>query len=114
MKNVLYILLIACSVYGASIYYPTNIIPIVYVANGGSFRSPQDVVVPDPPDPPEASGDVYPDYDTNGVPNVSLSWMDAFDPPVSNYTVSASAPQIAEWIRQGQPGDTIALTGENL
>lgn len=35
-----------------------------------------------------------------------------FTPNTTN--VSASAPQIAEWTRQNQPGDTMALTSENL
>jgi len=38
----------------------------------------------------------------------------AFSPTVTNTTPHADAPQIAEWTRQNDPGDTMALTAENL
>jgi len=38
----------------------------------------------------------------------------AFNPPISNYTPSASAPAIAEFTRGNNGGDTLALTGEGL
>ena len=63
--------------------------------------------------PPVAST-LYPDYDTTGYPSESVTWMDAFDPPTSNITVSGSAPIIAEYTRTSDAGDTMALTGENL
>jgi hypothetical protein len=37
-----------------------------------------------------------------------------FDPPVTNAQPVAGTPAIAEWTRQNQPGDTMALTGENF
>lgn len=38
-----------------------------------------------------------------------------FSPPVDHsLTVLGTAPKIAEWTRQGRPGDTIALTGERF
>ena len=38
----------------------------------------------------------------------------AFSPTVTNTTPDANAPEIAEWTRQNDPGDTMALTAENL
>lgn len=51
---------------------------------------------------------------TNGNPSVSVAWMDEFSPPVSAATVVDNTPAISEWTRQGDSGDTIALSGENL
>ena len=55
----------------------------------------------------------FPDYNTNGFPNVDLTWMDSFNPPVTNFTYEG-APEISEWTRQGNAGDTIAITGEDF
>ena len=55
----------------------------------------------------------FPDYNTNGFPNVDLTWMDSFNPPVTNFTYEG-APKISEWTRQGNAGDTIAITGEDF
>jgi len=38
----------------------------------------------------------------------------AFSPTVTNTTPHADAPQIAEWTRQNDPGDTMALTAEGV
>jgi len=37
-----------------------------------------------------------------------------FDPPVHSDPVSSNAPAIAEWTRQNQPGDTMALSGSGM
>ncbi|MEN7973314.1 MAG: glycosyl hydrolase family 28-related protein [Verrucomicrobiota bacterium] len=37
-----------------------------------------------------------------------------FEPPVAEIPAPGSAPAIAEWTRCNQPGDTMALTGEQL
>lgn len=38
-----------------------------------------------------------------------------FNPPIDSGLIKdANSPQIAEWTRQNQPGDTMALTAENL
>ncbi len=38
----------------------------------------------------------------------------AFNPPVTNTAPVSNTPEIAEWTRSNQPGDTMALTGERL
>lgn len=38
----------------------------------------------------------------------------AFNPPVATVAIHPDAPQISEWIRSNQPGDTMILTGEKL
>jgi len=64
---------------------------------------------------PEAVATYYPVPDTNGVPE-DIEWdgFAAYSPDVSNITVHASAPIIAEWTKSNEPGDTMALTGENI
>ena len=55
-----------------------------------------------------------PDVDTV-LPSVDLSGFAEFAPPVSSgIGAKADTPEIAEWTRQNAPGDTMALTGENL
>jgi hypothetical protein len=56
----------------------------------------------------------YPAPSTNGVPAVDLSGFDAFDIPPTDIIENSSAPAISEWTRQGDSGDTIAISGENL
>lgn len=49
------------------------------------------------------------------APDVSLNSFDAFSPPTSNNLAAATGtPQISEFTRIANDGDTIALTGENL
>ena len=56
-----------------------------------------------------------PDFNTNGYPNIDLSGFSAFALPVSNdYRVLSYMPQVAEWTRQANAGDTIAMTVEDL
>ena len=46
---------------------------------------------------------------------VDLSGLDAFTAPVSNgWTAASNTPVVAEFTRQGDSGDTIALSGEDL
>ena len=65
--------------------------------------------------PLHAQAAPYPDMPVSGPANIDLSWMDPFDPPVNPaLPVPAGAPEIAEWTRSNEPGDTMALTGEML
>ncbi len=56
----------------------------------------------------------YPDVERNFIPGGDLAEFIPFNPPVTKIPVRADAPQIAEWTRSNQPGDTMALTGEAL
>ncbi|MDZ8117757.1 glycosyl hydrolase family 28-related protein [Pontiella agarivorans] len=57
----------------------------------------------------------YPDMQVSGPTDQFPKEFAAFNPPVdADYVIPDGAPQIAEWIRANQPGDTLALTGENF
>ena len=56
-----------------------------------------------------------PDMDLSGVPSVDLSGFDAFNAPIAvGSSAAEGTPEIAEWTRQSDSGDTMALTGEDL
>ena len=62
-----------------------------------------------------ASHGAYPDMKVASEPNASYPFNNNFRPPIeSQLFVSNDAPQIAEWTRQSNPGDTMVLTVENL
>ncbi|VGO21683.1 glycosyl hydrolase family 28-related protein [Pontiella sulfatireligans] len=58
----------------------------------------------------------YPDVQDRVEPTtIYPPSFSAFNPPVdASMAINAVAPQTAEWTRQSQPGDTMALTAENL
>ena len=61
--------------------------------------------------------DLLPDLANKIAPSPAPSFpasFKAFNPPVSTQNVSSSAPAFAEWTRNNEPGDTMALTGSNL
>jgi hypothetical protein len=61
------------------------------------------------------NGIFLPDMDLSGVPDVDLSGFDGFNAPIAVGTSSrAGTPEISEWTRGGEAGDTLILTGENL
>jgi len=60
------------------------------------------------------SSALLPNMDTNGVPSVDLSGFDAFSPSVADGSIHSRSPAIAEWTRQANTNDTIALTAEDL
>jgi hypothetical protein len=57
---------------------------------------------------------VLPAVSTNGVPAVDLSSFDVYAWAGTTNAADTNAPAIAEWTRQGDSGDTIALTGEDF
>jgi len=58
---------------------------------------------------------LYPDLSVNGPTSEFPADFAEFAPPTdSGRAVDGSSPQIAEWTRQGDPGDTMILTGEEL
>ena len=61
--------------------------------------------------------DLLPDLANKIAPSPAPSFpasFKAFNPPVSTQSVSSSAPAFAEWTKNNEPGDTMALTGSNL
>jgi hypothetical protein len=56
---------------------------------------------------------VYPDM-TVDEPTTDFPFDSAFTPSVTNKAPNPGTPEIAEWTRSNQPGDTMALTGEDL
>lgn len=63
-----------------------------------------------------AQAALYPDMKNVEEPTTNYpASFSKFNPPIdSSIVVDANAPQIAEWTRQNNPGDTMALSGENL
>lgn len=87
------------------------------VASYGGFQNTKPVTLNGiPPDPPVAASFdlVFPNIDTSSVPSVSLDGFAAFDPPVTNVAPHVDAPEIAEWTRTSDAGDTMALTAEGI
>lgn len=47
------------------------------------------------------------------LPDVDLSGFNAFVPPMGAYLKGENSPEISEWTRSNEPGDTMAMTIEN-
>lgn len=55
-----------------------------------------------------------PDMDVYGPTTVPVTFSPFFPPTLTGLVASASAPEISEWTRSNESGDTMALTGESL
>ena len=55
-----------------------------------------------------------PDYSGPSSRPAFPSGFTAYDPPVADTAIASGVPAISEWTRQNGPGDTMALSGENL
>ena len=63
---------------------------------------------------PDTAAYLLPDLVVAAPAGASLAGFSAFDPPVTNTALVSAAPAIAEWTRINAPGDTMALTGDQL
>ncbi len=62
-----------------------------------------------------AEANIFPDIPGLSEPTSSYpGYFPNFNPPVSGEQAKGNVPQIAEWTRSNDPGDQMALTGENL
>ncbi len=64
---------------------------------------------------------MYPDFTSSIEPTTNYptdsngnSLFSPFTPPVQTLSVDPEAPQVAEWSRESQPGDTMVLVGEKI
>lgn len=63
----------------------------------------------------QAQATLYPNMKTSEPTDQFPASFSAFNPPIDiNMAIPADAPQIAEWTRSNEPGDTMVLTGEKL